>query len=55
MRSNWIGSKITKKKYIKSMQDLRNLKFKKFPFWRIDKRSLQIIRWWMAFFFFTNS
>ena len=41
--SNWIGSRITKKKYIKSMQDLRNLKFRKFPFWRIDKRSLQVI------------
>ena len=41
--SNWIGSKITQKKYIKSMQHLRNLKFKKFPFWRIDKRRLQII------------
>ncbi len=41
--SNWIGSKITKKKYIKSMQDLRNLKFKQFPFWRIDKINQQII------------
>ena len=42
--SNWIGSKIKKKKYIKSMQDLRNLKFKKYPFWRIDKiKNLQII------------
>jgi len=41
--SNWIGSKITKKKYIKSMQDLRNLKFKKYPFWRIDKYNQEII------------
>ena len=41
--SNWIGSKITKKKYIKSMQELRNLKFKKYPFWRIDKLNQQII------------
>ena len=41
--SNWIGSKITKKKYIKSMQLLRNLKFKNYPFWRLDKRDLQII------------
>lgn len=41
--SGWIGSKITKKKNISSMQELRNLKFKKFPFWRIDKRHLQII------------
>ena len=29
--SNWIGSKITKK-YIKTMQSLRNLKFKNYPF-----------------------
>ena len=42
--SNWIGSKITKKKYISSMQDLRNLKFKNYPFWRIDKYNLQIIK-----------
>ena len=41
--SNWIGSKITKKKYIKSMQDLRNLKFKKYPFWRVDKYNQEII------------
>ena len=49
--SNWIGSKITKKKYIKSMQSLRNLKFKNYPFWRIDKYSLQIINggWHFSF------
>ena len=41
--SNWIGSKITKKKYIKSMQSLRNLKFKNYPLWRLDKYDLQII------------
>ena len=41
--SNWIGSKITKKKYLTSMQDLRNLKFKNYPFWRIDKYNQQII------------
>ena len=41
--SNWIGSKITKKKNIKSMQDLRNLKFKSYPFWRVDKLNQQII------------
>ena len=40
---NWIGSKITKKKNLTSMQELRNLKFKKYPFWRLDKRKLQII------------
>ena len=42
--SNWIGSKITKKKNIKSMQDLRNLKFKNYPFWRIDKLNQQIVK-----------
>ena len=33
------------------MQELRNLKFKKYPFWRIDKRNLQIIRggWHFSF------
>jgi hypothetical protein len=31
--SDWIGSRITKKKNIKSMQELRNLKFKHYPFW----------------------
>ena len=41
--SNWIGSKITKKKYITSMQDFRNLKFKNYPFWRLDKYNQQII------------
>ena len=41
--SNWIGSRMTKKKNISTMQSLRNLKFKKYPFWRIDKKNLQII------------
>ena len=49
--NNWIGSKITKKKYITSMQKLRNLKFKKYPFWRIDKYNQQIIHggWHFSF------
>jgi len=49
--SNWIGSKITKKKHIKSMQKLRNLKFKEYPFWRIDKYNQQIIHggWHFSF------
>ena len=49
--SNWIGSKIVKKKYLKSMQELRNLKFKEYPFWRIDKLGLQIIKggWHFSF------
>ena len=41
--SNWIGSKITKAKYLKSMQEFRNMKFKNYPFWRIDKFNQQII------------
>ena len=49
--SNWIGSKITKKKNITTMQNLRNLKFKNYPFWRIDKYNLQIIKggWHFSF------
>ena len=43
--NNWQGSKICLKKNFKSPQWLRNLKFKKYPFWRIDKmRNLQIIQ-----------
>ncbi len=41
--SNWIGSKICKKKYFPQPQKLRDLKFKNYPFWRIDKKNLQII------------
>ena len=49
--SNWIGSKITKKKYLKTMQSLRDLKFKNYPFWRFDKKDLQIIKggWHFSF------
>jgi len=49
--SNWIGSKITLKKNIKSMQILRNMKFKNYPFWRIDKPNIQIIKggWHFSF------
>ena len=43
--NNWHGSKICLKKNLKSPQWLRNLKFKKYPFWRVDKvRNLQIIK-----------
>ena len=34
--SNWIGSKITKKIYFIDAK-FKNLKFKDYPFWRIDK------------------
>ena len=49
--SNWIGSKITQKKNITSMQALRNIKFKNYPFWRFDKYNLQIINggWHFSF------
>ena len=39
----WYGSRISKKKYLKSPQWLRNLKFKKRPFWRLDKFRLNSI------------
>ena len=43
--NNWHGSKICLKKNLKTPQWLRNLKFKKYPFWRLDKpRNLQIIQ-----------
>ena len=32
----WFGSKACKKKYLKSFSSLRNLKNKKYPFWRLD-------------------
>ena len=42
---DWFGSKICLKKNLKSPQWLRDLKFKKYPFWRIDKiKDLQIIK-----------
>ena len=42
--NNWHGSKMCLRKNFKSPQWLRNLKFKKYPFWRIDKpKNLQII------------
>tara|TARA_Y100001935_G_C17294098_1_gene505110 strand:+ start:185 stop:997 length:813 start_codon:yes stop_codon:yes gene_type:complete len=39
----WIGTRICLKKYLKSPQWLRELKFKKRPFWRIDKFRLNNI------------
>jgi len=40
---SWLGSRICVKKYLKSPQWLRSLKFKKRPFWRIDKFRLNNI------------
>ena len=39
----WYGSRICLKKFLKSPQWLRDLKFKKRPFWRIDKFRLNNI------------
>ena len=39
----WVGSRICLKKYLISPQWLRELKFKKRPFWRIDKLRLNNI------------
>jgi beta-1,4-mannosyl-glycoprotein beta-1,4-N-acetylglucosaminyltransferase len=39
----WLGTRICIKKYLKSPQWLRELKFKKRPFWRLDKLSLNNI------------
>jgi|TARA_B110000211_G_scaffold222209_1_gene270647 beta-1,4-mannosyl-glycoprotein beta-1,4-N-acetylglucosaminyltransferase len=49
--SNWIGSKVCLKKYFPKPQKLRDLKFKNYPFWRIDKFDLQIIKggWHFSF------
>ena len=43
MHPLWFGSRICIKKYLKSPQWLRDLKFKKRPFWRLDKRYLNNI------------
>tara|TARA_B100001540_G_C15778693_1_gene629918 strand:+ start:631 stop:1515 length:885 start_codon:yes stop_codon:yes gene_type:complete len=47
----WYGTKACKKKYLKSFSWLRNLKNKKYPYWRIDtlfsnlkQRDLQIVK-----------
>ena len=40
---SWYGTKGCKKKYLKSPQWLRDLKFKKRPFWRLDKIRLNNI------------
>ena len=39
----WYGSRVCIKKYLKSPQWLRDLKFKKRPFWRLDKLRLNNI------------
>ena len=51
--SNWIGSKMSLKKIFQSSK-LRNLKFKEYPFWRIDKIRYQIIKGGGIFLFYKN-
>ena len=41
--NNWAGTKICKKKNLKSPQWLRNLKTKKKPFWKIFSNNIQLI------------
>ena len=49
--SGWIGSKICLKKNFPKPQKLRDLKFKDYPFWRIDKIRYQTIKggWHFSF------
>ena len=49
--SNWIGSKACLKKHLPLPQKLRDMKFKDYPFWRIDKHNTQIIKggWHFSF------
>ena len=48
---NWIGTKACLKKNFPLPQKLRNMKFKNYPFWRIDKSNTQIINggWHFSF------
>ena len=52
--SNWIGSKMVLKKNLPIPQKLRDLKFKKYPFWRFDKNDQQIIKGGWHFSFLQN-
>ena len=52
--SNWIGSKMSLKKNFPIPQKLRDLKFKEYPFWRVDKIKLQIIRGGWHFSYLQN-
>ena len=49
--SNWIGSRMCLKKNFLLPQKLRNMKFKKYPFWRFNKPKTQIIQggWHFSF------
>jgi len=49
--NNWIGSRMCLKKYFPLPQKLRNMKFKKYPFWRLDQPRTQVIKggWHFSF------
>jgi len=40
---DWFGTKVCKKKYLRSPQWIRNQKVKEYPFWRFDKLRWNII------------
>ena len=54
-QSEWYGSKICKKKYLKSPNWLREYKIKQYPWWRFDKpKNLKIIKdggWHFSFLY----
>ena len=41
--NNWAGTKICKKKNLRSPQWLRNMKTRKKPFWKIFNKQIQLI------------
>jgi len=43
-KTNWYGTRVCKKKYLKSPQWLRSQKVKNYPFWRFDKINWNIIK-----------
>ncbi len=54
-QKKWYGSKITKKKYLKTPNKLREHKTKQYPWWRIDKpENIKIIKdggWHFSFLY----
>ena len=52
--SNWMGSRLVLKKNLVTPQKIRNIKFKNYPFWRFDKKNLQIINGGWHFSFLHN-
>ena len=41
--SNWMGTRACLKKDLVSPHKLRQIKFKKYPFWRLDKKNIQVV------------